>query len=213
MPGAMTLRRTSPTGPMAGRAFRPCGFPPAPAPRGPTSRLDGRRLAAPHLAGTGSTRVMHRRVSHRQVFRYPSRAIARLGRGPCCRAPATLLGFDPSRCCSRPRVSGRLRPSDPPAVFLDAPSRSRRMLRTAPAGRRPLTHFRPEGTGGRGLEPRLLGFVPAGGRFPRSCATAKWAHGACPYRLGLFLSQVFGRRRWEPLGIPCRSWGLRTCQT
>lgn len=36
-------------------------------------------------------------------------------------SPAALMGFDPSRLCSRPRVSRRLRRSDPPAVF-PAPS-------------------------------------------------------------------------------------------
>ena len=122
------------TGPMAERIFTLAVFrlrPPHAAPRpddvGLPHRTHGRRLA----------QIMHRRFSGRPVFRYlrePSHDLA----GAIFLfswVPAALLGFDPSRCCSHPRVSGRLRPSDPPAVS-PAPRPTRGlMLRGGPAGR------------------------------------------------------------------------------
>jgi hypothetical protein len=107
------------------------------------------------------------------------------------RAPAALVGFDPSRCCSRPRVSGRLRPSDPPAVSPAARTDNRaaplgvtrnvcRWPAASPAcagDDSPVTRATSRGmqTGAtaagvfrrpRAYRPRLLGFVPAGGPCP-----------------------------------------------
>jgi hypothetical protein len=142
----------SPTGTVAARAFRPCGFPPAPAPHGPTSLR--RRRAAPH--SRAPARSGHAPpVSSPGGVPLPVRAIARPGRGPHAVAPAALLGFDPSRCCSRPRVSGRLRPSDPPAVSpAPRPVRGVCCESDRPA-HRPLTHNRL-----RARRPRALAAAP-----------------------------------------------------
>jgi hypothetical protein len=115
-------RQPRPTGPVAERVFRPCGFTPAPAACDP--RPDRRWLAASHsraparigscTAGLFSGRCSATHPGHRATWPGPLFALA----------PAALLGFDPSRCCSRPRVSGPLGPSDPPAV-LPAPRPAR----------------------------------------------------------------------------------------
>jgi hypothetical protein len=165
------VRRTRPTGPVAGRVFRPGGCPPAPASRGPTSGLDGRRLAAPHSRGCRLDRVMHRRSLLRPVFRYPARAIARPGRGPCCRGPGGARGVRPFAVLLPPAGVGTSPPLGPTCRFPGVPSDSRRMLRIAPAGHVPSHPLRTEGVhAGRGRWPRLLGFVPAGGRTYRDRA-------------------------------------------
>jgi hypothetical protein len=90
-----------------GRSERPVPAPPwtPPQPGG---------LPRPPSHGRGHARVMHRRCVTAGV---PLPGAGRRATWPgLVRAPAALVGFDPSRCCSRPRVSGRFRPSDPPAV-------------------------------------------------------------------------------------------------
>ena len=84
-------------------------------------------------------------------------------------APAALMGFDPSRRCSRPRVSARLRASDPPAVS-PAPLPTR-VLCFESGGRMPSTHVfegnRPRAPAAApGLRPRVRS-APRASPLPR----------------------------------------------
>ena len=108
------------SGPVAGRRPRPCGFPPVPA---ATATFPCR-----HGSATGSNGSCTA-AACRPVFRYPREPSHDLaGADPTFGAPAALLGFDPSRLCPRPRVSRRLRRSDPPAVFPAASPRRAAVL-------------------------------------------------------------------------------------
>jgi hypothetical protein len=138
---------------------RPCGFPPVPAATicAPQSSRFGHRLG----------RVMHRR-SFTAGVPLPARAVTRPGRRtPHRAAPVALLGFRPSRRCSRARVSRRFRRSDPPAV--SPATHSRRVdAFDVPSGRpMAFTHWLwCKADSSARHRPRLLGFVPACGPFP-----------------------------------------------
>ena len=148
--------------------------------------------APPHLLG-------------RPVFRYPlepSRDLA-----GAIRAPAALVGFDPSRRCSRPRVSGRLRPSDPPAVS-PAPCSTRGVCCESD---RPAKPSHP--LFGRGLHrPRAPAAAP--GLRPRGRSVPDVASPSgerAPGRLPPWAFPLSGIRT-PALGTasgPCRSWVLR----
>ena len=148
---------------------------------------------------------MHRR-SFTAGVPLPARAIAQPGRcRPRILAPATLLGFCPSRRCSRPRVSRRFHRSDPPAVFPalrpDALWRSmcRRVVRS------PFTHS----SGSRTDLPQATGrgSWASSPRAVRSAdVTARHRRGRC--RPGLRLSQVFGRPPSYPRASDSRPRGV-----
>ena len=111
------------SGPVAGRSLPPLRF-------SAYARVPRRRRGRPRLrscpdrhgkrSGAGSNGSCtggfsaHRRSATRCE---PSRDLA----GATSFGPCGAPGVHPSRCCSRPRVSGPLDPSDPPAVSPDAP--------------------------------------------------------------------------------------------
>ena len=132
-----------------GTGLRPCGFPPAPA--GAVFRIlvaRGLPPAAIKDASSASVRVPAR-SGHAPPLRFlgggvPLPGSSRRATWPVVaygartappRRPAALLGFRPSRRCSRPRVSRRLRRSDPPAVFPSrAPTWCVRFCSSGPVG-------------------------------------------------------------------------------
>lgn len=107
---------------------------------------------------------------------------------PGLSVPAALLGFNPSQCCSCPRVPGRLRPGAPTCRFSETAQPGQFL---PGAGHRPRTHTTIFCGRPRTSPPRLLGSSP---RAIRSCRLSSMAAGRdC---LGFrFLSQVFRRRR------------------
>jgi len=148
---------------VAERVVRPCGFPPAPALHGPTSRstdvglphrTHGRRLESGHAPP----------VSSPPVFRYPHSSHRTTRPGPVLPRPrrrswgSTLRGVAPARGCrdvSAPRTH---------LPFFQRPVPFAAYVANGTGRPTPSHPHWSEGTAGRGHRPRLLGFVPAGGR-------------------------------------------------
>jgi len=151
------------------------------------------------------------------VFRYPTGRLHDLARTWSQRRS---WGSCPSQCCSYPRISGRFRPSRPPAVFRIAHPDN---LVGGPAARIPRTHL--QTATGRGRFAAAPGFflrgqsvpgvlfAPRGPMLPWALASLRSSDTGLVRRARAVARKLRPiRQPWGPLPVPGRSWSSRRCR-